>query len=219
MAVDNLQYTPTYTLRKKSVEQVFNKTIKRSFDVIFSLLIIVFILSWLIPVLFILIKIESKGPGFFVQERSGLNLEKFYCIKFRSMKINKYSDIKTTVEGDKRITRIGNFIRKTSIDELPQFFNVLMGDMTIVGPRPHMVNQTEKYNQKIDNFKERHREKPGITGLAQVSGCRGVIKNDRDMMNRLRYDLFYINNWSFIFDIKIIFKTVNQLIRYDKYAV
>jgi len=217
--MENIQFVRADNLDKISIEKSLGKLYKKLFDILVSLFVIVFILSWLIPVLFILIRIESKGSVFFIQERSGLHLEKFYCIKFRSMKMNEFSDIKTTVKGDKRITKIGDFLRKSSIDELPQFFNVLMGHMTIVGPRPHMVNQTEKYNQKIYKFKERHYEKPGITGLAQISGCRGVIKNDKDMMYRLRYDLFYINNWSFLFDMKIIIKTIKQIIRYDENAV
>ena len=219
MAFENLQILSTFPVGQRPIKAKYNRLLKRIFDIIFSLFVIVFILSWLLPLLFFLIKIESKGSIFFVQERNGINLEKFYCIKFRSMKINEFSDLKTTVKNDNRVTKIGKILRKTSLDELPQFFNVLMGDMTIVGPRPHMVIQTELYNKKIYNFKERHYEKPGITGLAQISGCRGIIKNDRDMINRLKFDLFYIEKWSLFLDIKIIFKTIKQIIKGDEKAI
>ncbi len=204
MAVDNLQYLPTYTLRKKPIESIFNRAIKRSFDIVFSLLVIVFILSWLIPVLYVLIKIESKGSAIFKQKRNGLDYKTFDCLKFRSMKINRFSDKKTTIKGDERITKMGQFMRRTSIDELPQFWNVLKGEMTIVGPRPHMVSQTEIFKESIHNFDERHTIKPGITGLAQVSGSRGEIKNYKDIKRRLKYDIFYIQKWSFFLDLKII---------------
>lgn len=219
MAIGYLQILTTIPNQQKPIKTIMNRFFKRLFDITLSLFVIVFIISWLLPLLYFLIKLDSRGSVFFVQERNGLHLEKFNFIKFRSMEINEFSDIKITVKGDRRITKIGKFIRKTSIDEFPQFFNVLMGDMTIVGPRPHMIYQTEKYNQKIYNFKERHSEKPGITGLAQINGCRGEIKNDKDMKNRLRYDLFYINKWSFLLDIKIIIKTINQIIKGDKNAI
>jgi len=219
MAIGYLQILSVFPIQQKSIKTKTNRFLKRIFDITLSLFVITFVLSWLLPLVFVLIKFDSKGSVFFIQERSGLNLEKFNCIKFRSMDINEFSDIKTTVKGDERITKIGKFIRKTSIDELPQFFNVLMGDMTIVGPRPHMILQTEKYNRKIYNFKERHSEKPGITGLAQVSGCRGEIKNDKDMLNRLKFDLFYIDKWSFGLDMKIIIKTINQIIKGDENAI
>jgi len=219
MAVDNLQYLPTYTLKKKPIENVFNRIIKRSFDIVFSLFVIVSILLWLIPILYILIKIESRGSAIFKQKRNGLDYKTFDCLKFRSMKTNSFSDKKTTIKGDERITKIGQFIRRTSIDELPQFLNVLKGEMTVVGPRPHMVSQTEIFKESIHNFDERHTIKPGITGLAQVSGSRGEIKNNKDILKRLKYDIFYIEKWSFLLDIKIIYKTILQVLKGDEKAI
>ncbi|MCL4170051.1 UNVERIFIED_CONTAM: hypothetical protein GTU68_066277, partial [Idotea baltica] len=160
------------------------------------MIILVLILSWLMPILFILIKIDSKGPLFFIQERDGLNGKIFNCYKFRSMKINHLADKKQVHKEDFRITKIGKFLRKTSIDELPQFLNVLKGEMSVVGPRPHMLIHTAKYAKQIDKYMVRHFVKPGITGLAQERGYRGEIKNKRDMENRIRLDIYYIENWS-----------------------
>lgn len=195
-----------------------NQLIKRTFDIVFSSLVIIFILSWLIPVLGILIKIESKGPIFFAQKRSGLKNEYFYCLKFRSMKVNKDANHKMATKNDNRITKIGSFLRKTSIDELPQFLNVFMGDMSIVGPRPHMVSQTKKYSKILDQYMIRHFIKPGITGWAQVMGARGEIYTDKDMNNRIEKDIWYIQNWTLFLDFKIIFLTVFNVIKGDKQA-
>ena len=171
-----------------------------------------------IPILFILIKIESKGPLFFKQERSGLNGVSFECYKFRSMKINSYSNKLTTIKDDVRITKTGKFIRKTSIDELPQFFNVLFGDMTVVGPRPHMINQTEKYSKIVNKYMVRQFVKPGITGLAQVKGYRGEIEIKKDMEDRVKWDIFYIENWTIFLDIKIIIQTIINTIKGEEKA-
>lgn len=195
-----------------------NQIIKRAFDIIFSLLVIVFILSWLIPILAILIKIESKGPVFFAQKRSGLKNEYFYCLKFRSMRVNQDANHKMATKNDVRVTKIGSFLRKSSIDELPQFINVLMGDMSIVGPRPHMVAQTKKYSKIVDQYMMRHFIKPGITGWAQVMGARGEIYTDEDMNRRIEKDIWYIQNWSMFLDFKIIFLTVFNVIKGDKQA-
>ena len=140
----------------------------------------------------ILIKIDSKGPVFFKQKRNGLDYQEFYCYKFRSMKPNPVANLHQVSRNDERITTIGKFIRKTSIDELPQFINVLKGDMSVVGPRPHMVSHTHMYAERIDKFMVRHFIKPGITGLAQVSGYRGEVENDNDIINRVKFDIFYI---------------------------
>jgi putative colanic acid biosynthesis UDP-glucose lipid carrier transferase len=182
-------------------------------------MIIVGVLSWLSVILAILIKLESKGPVFFKQKRNGLNYQLFGCYKFRSMNLNEVSDhVQVEQRDDPRITRIGKFIRKTSIDELPQFFNVLLGDMSVVGPRPIMRSHTEMYAQKIDKFMVRHLIKPGITGLAQTSGFRGSILNDKDIINRVRYDIFYIENWSILLEIKIIFMTLYNAIKGEEKA-
>ena len=163
-------------MRNIPLQVPVNKYLKRLFDIIFSLFIIFFVLSWLTPILAVLIKLESKGPVFFKQSRNGFNYEEFDCYKFRSMRPNQNAHLHQATRGDMRITKIGLFLRKTSIDELPQFFNVLFGDMSVVGPRPHMVSHTNMYAQRIDKFMVRHFVKPGITGLAQVSGFRGEVE-------------------------------------------
>jgi putative colanic acid biosynthesis UDP-glucose lipid carrier transferase len=200
-------YLPILSLRTIPLEDFFNTVVKRFFDILFSSLVVVFILSWLTPVIAILIKLETKGPVFFKQSRNGFNYKEFDCYKFRSMTPNKDAHLYQATRGDQRITKIGRFIRKTSIDELPQFFNVLFGDMSVVGPRPHMVSHTYMYAKKIDKFMVRHFVKPGITGLAQISGFRGQIESDKDIIGRVKYDIFYIENWSLFLDLKIILKT------------
>lgn len=208
------EYTPVLSFQSVALNKDFNKFIKRSFDILLSLIIIVFILSWLSVILFVIIKIESKGPLFYKHKRNGLNYKEFNCYKYRSLTTTK--EIKGTYvkEDDQRLTKIGRLMRITSIDELPQFFNVLKGDMSVVGPRPHMPSYTEDYSKKINkfNFIFRHNVKPGITGLAQVKGYRGEIKTDTDIINRIKYDIFYIENWSLLLDIKIILKTIYNII-------
>ena len=215
---ETYDYVPVLSLRNILLQEPFNKFIKRLFDIVFSLFIIVCVLSWLIPVLAIIIKSESKGTIFFRQIRNGYNFKQFYCYKFRSMKINAESDTVQATRNDKRLTKVGTFLRKTSIDELPQFFNVLAGNMSVVGPRPHMVNENEKYLKSIDKFMVRHFIKPGITGLAQVNGYRGEIETHLDIVNRIKYDINYIENWSFLLDIKIIILTVFNSLRGEKKA-
>ena len=201
-------YLPILSLRSIPIDEPINLFIKRSFDIFFSLVVIIGILSWLTPLIGFLIKIESKGPVFFKQKRNGLDYKEFYCYKFRSMKPNPEAHLHQIRKGDPRVTRIGKFIRKTSIDELPQFINVLKGDMSVVGPRPHMVSHTHMYAEKIDKFMVRHFIKPGITGLAQVSGFRGEVEDDDFIKNRVKYDIYYLENWSILMDIRIVFKTV-----------
>lgn len=211
-------YIPVISQRKISLDDSLHKGIKRIFDIVFSLIIILGILSWLIPILGIIIKLDSKGPLFFAQKRNGLNNKEFSCFKFRSMGINELADVEQVSKNDTRITRVGKFIRKTSIDELPQFFNVLFGDMSVVGPRPHMVKHTNMYAEQIDKFMVRHLIKPGITGLAQTKGFRGEIETDKDIINRVRYDIFYIEKWSLLLDLKIIFNTVYNALKGDQKA-
>lgn len=201
-------YLPILSMRRIPTDEPINLFIKRSFDILFSLFVIVGVLSWLTPILGIIIKIESKGPIFFKQKRNGLDYKEFYCYKFRSMRPNPEAHIHQIRKGDPRVTKIGKFIRKTSIDELPQFINVLKGDMSVVGPRPHMVSHTHMYAEKIDKFMVRHFIKPGITGLAQVSGFRGEVEDDNFITNRVKYDIFYLENWSLFMDLRIVFKTV-----------
>lgn len=211
-------YIPVISLRDIVLDETVNKVIKRIFDILFSILIILFILSWLIPLLGLIIKLESKGPLFFVQKRNGLNYKEFNCYKFRSMRLNDQAHINQVSKNDARVTKVGKFIRKTSIDELPQFFNVLLGDMSVVGPRPHMVSHTEMYALRIDKFMVRHFIKPGITGLAQTNGFRGEVEIDADIINRVKYDIFYMENWSILLDIKIIFITIYNTLKGEEKA-
>ena len=206
-------YIPILILRDIPLSNTINKITKRIFDVIFSSAVIVLLLSWLTPLIALLIKLESKGPVFFKQSRNGFNYKEFDCYKFRSMTPNKDAHKYQVTRGDQRITKVGKFIRKTSIDELPQFYNVLFGDMSVVGPRPHMVSHTDMYAKRIDKFMVRHFVKPGITGLAQISGFRGEVESDADIINRVKYDIFYIENWSLLLDLKIIFQTFFNAIK------
>ncbi len=215
---ETYDYVPILSLRNILLEDSFNIFIKRLFDVCFSVLVIFCVLSWLAPLLAIIIKLESKGPVFFKQIRNGQNFKQFYCYKFRSMKTNPEADSVTATRNDKRLTRIGGFLRKSSIDELPQFINVLAGSMSVVGPRPHMIKENEKYLKNIDKFMVRHFIKPGITGLAQVKGFRGEIEENSDIVNRIKYDIYYIENWSLLLDIKIITLTVLNSIIGEKKA-
>lgn len=218
LKLDYYDYIPIVSLRNIPLDNTINKIGKRFFDILFSLIIIVGILSWLTPLLAIFIKRESKGPLFFTQKRNGLNYKEFNCYKFRSMRLNSIADLEQVSKNDPRVTGIGRFIRKTSIDELPQFFNVLLGDMSVVGPRPHMVSHTEMYARKIDKFMVRHFIKPGITGLAQTNGFRGEVENDKDIIYRVKYDIFYMENWSLLLDIKIIFMTLINAVKGEEKA-
>lgn len=211
-------YIPILSFRSIPIQEPVSKFFKRVFDILFASSIIVFVLSWLTPIIAILIKMESKGPVFFKQSRNGFNYKEFDCYKFRSMTPNEDAHLHQATKGDMRITKMGAFIRKTSIDELPQFFNVLFGDMSVVGPRPHMVSHTNLYARKVDKFMVRHFVKPGITGLAQVSGMRGEIEEDKDIINRVKYDIFYIENWSLLLDIKIVIQTFVNAIKGEEKA-
>ena len=211
-------YLPIISLRDIALHNKINATLKRIFDVLFSLLVILGLLVWLTPLMAILIRIESKGPLFFVQLRSGLDNRPFYCYKFRSMAMNNDADQIQAGKNDMRVTRIGRFIRRTSIDELPQFYNVFFGNMSVVGPRPHMLRHTEEYAKKVDKYMVRHFVKPGITGLAQVKGYRGEIEHHSDIQNRIKFDIFYIENWSLLLDIKIIVQTVLNVFKGEQKA-
>jgi putative colanic acid biosynthesis UDP-glucose lipid carrier transferase len=196
-----------------SSDEPGNKIIKRIFDLIFSSFFILLIMSWLYPLVAILIRMDSNGPVLFKQKRSGEKNRPFICLKFRSMVTSDDAHLKQATKYDSRITRLGAFIRKTSIDELPQFFNVFMGHMSIVGPRPHMIKHTEEYSRLLERFMDRHYVKPGITGLAQAMGYRGETRNLIDMKNRITLDRFYIENWSFVFDLKIIYLTIVSVLK------
>ncbi len=210
---------PILSLRSDPLQDVGNRIKKRALDIVVSFFVTVFILSWLIPLLGLLIKLESKGPIFFKQLRTGKNKQPFYCIKFRSMKSgNKEADIKQATKNDNRVTKIGRFIRKTSLDEFPQFINVLKGEMSLVGPRPHMLKHTSDYSKLVEDYMVRQFLKPGITGWAQVNGYRGEITNPDQIKMRINKDLWYLENWSLWLDIQILFLTVYQVIKKDKNA-
>lgn len=209
---------PVLMLRKEPLEIPLHRITKKIFDFCFSLFVIVFVFSWVFPIVMILIKINSRGPVFFVQERSGRDNNPFPCFKFRTMYVNKDADIMQATQNDSRITRVGAFLRRTSMDELPQFFNVLLGNMSVVGPRPHMLSHTQQYSELINNFLVRHYAKPGITGWAQVNGYRGETKELADMEGRVEHDIWYIENWSLLLDVKIIWDTVFKVFQGDKDA-
>ncbi|MDG1571468.1 undecaprenyl-phosphate glucose phosphotransferase [Robiginitalea sp. M366] len=211
-------YLPILSLRDIPLHNPINAFVKRVFDIAFSLIVIFGVLIWLGPILALLIRLESKGPTFFVQQRSGLDNRPFYCYKFRSMAMNHDADRMQAGKNDMRVTAIGKFIRKTSIDELPQFYNVLFGNMSVVGPRPHMLKHTDEYAESVDKYMVRHFVKPGITGLAQVRGYRGEIEKHSDIQNRIKFDIFYIENWSFLLDIKIIVQTVLNVFKGEEKA-
>ena len=215
LKTDYYEYLPVLSVPDVSLNSSVNRAIKRVFDIVFSLLVIIFILSWLIPLLYILIKLESPGPLIYSHRRNGINYKEFVCYKFRSMRDENFSDLVQVKKEDRRVTKIGRFMRRTSMDELPQFFNVLFGDMSVVGPRPHMISYTKDYGKRIDkyNFVFRHSVKPGITGMAQVKGYRGEVEHDEDIVNRIKYDIFYIENWSLLLDSKIITNTIINLIK------
>ncbi|AEL24145.1 sugar transferase [Cyclobacterium marinum] len=200
---------------KNFPDAIFNESqqlLKRTFDVTLSIVLTVLIFSWLFPLIGLLIKLTSSGPVFFQQLRHGKDNVPFYCYKFRTMYVNDQADTKQATKDDPRITWIGKFLRKSSLDELPQFFNVIKGEMSIVGPRPHAMPMNYKFSAEIDNFMFRHTVKPGITGLAQAKGFRGETKDFYDIYSRCKLDIFYVKNWSPILDIKIIIWTVFSLL-------
>ena len=220
LKTDYYEYLPVLSLPEVALNNAFNRFFKRVFDIVFALFIVLFVLSWLTPLLFIFIKLESKGPIFYKHIRNGINYHEFVCYKFRSLKLEEDRSPLHVKKDDTRVTKVGKFIRRTSIDELPQFYNVLKGDMSVVGPRPHMVKYTQAYAKKTDkyHFMFRHVVKPGVTGMAQIKGYRGEIKSDEDIINRIKYDIFYIENWSLILDLKIIMDTIINLIKGDENA-
>ncbi len=209
---------PILALRKEPLDDVGNRVKKRALDIIVSLLVTVFILSWLIPIIGILIFIESGTPIFFKQLRTGKDKKPFYCWKFRSMRKNKDADLKQATRNDNRVTFIGRILRKTSLDEFPQFLNVLKGEMSLVGPRPHMIKHTSDYSKLVESYMVRQFIKPGITGWAQINGFRGEIHNPEQIKMRVNKDLWYLENWTLLLDIKILFLTVYYVFRGDKKA-
>lgn len=211
--LDQFDHQPGRGVVTVPLDNFRNQLIKRSFDLVFSLAFSVLVLSWLIPLVGLLIKLESKGPIFFIQLRNGESNKPFKCLKFRTMIKNDEADTRQASKDDARVTKFGSFLRRSSIDELPQFINVLWGNMSVIGPRPHPIKLNEKFSPLITNIMSRHYVKPGITGLAQCMGYRGETTNFSDMENRFKLDRHYIENWSFWLDVKIVFLTIVSLIR------
>ena len=210
---------PVVSMRLEPLEaKVENRAKKRIFDIIFSSLVTIFILSWLIPIVGIIIKLNSKGPVFFLQNRHGRNNQFFKIMKFRTMSVTEDDgEFKQATKNDARITSVGSFLRKTSLDEMPQFLNVLMGQMSIIGPRPQPIKQNLDYQAQINSFMARHFVKPGISGWAQVNGLRGETE-DGSMVKRIQHDLWYMENWSLMLDIRIVFLTIANIIKGDPEA-
>jgi putative colanic acid biosynthesis UDP-glucose lipid carrier transferase len=193
------------------LDKKINRCIKRSFDIFLAVIVIAGILWWLIPVMAVLIKSGSRGPVFFLQKRNKQNGAIFTCIKFRSMIVNTAADILPAAENDKRITTIGRFMRKTFIDELPQFFNVLFGDMSVIGPRPHMLSESFRFEEQVSYYSYREKIKPGITGLSQILGLEGAANSKQKMKDRVDVDIFYLRHWSLKLDIIILYRTICKM--------
>lgn len=215
-----IEAQPILTPAKFPLDNQTNYFYKRTFDIVFSSIVLLLIGSWLFPLIGLLIKLTSKGPVFFTQKRYGYHDEVFHCIKFRTMVVNDESSTKTTLANDSRITKLGKFLRKTSLDELPQFINVLIGDMSVVGPRPHMLLVDDFYKPIIGRYSVRSLVKPGITGLAQVSGYRGDKEDNMEieMQKRIMADAYYVKNWNMILDGILILKTIFLMVFGDKNA-
>ncbi len=209
---------PVSKLRREPLDSAFARGAKRAFDFAFSLGVILFIFTWLFPLLALLVKLSSKGPVFFKQMRLGKDNKEFVCWKFRSMRMNVEADVKQATKNDPRVTAVGRFLRKSNLDEMPQFINVLFGHMSIVGPRPHPLRLNDQYRDIIDKYMVRHFVRPGITGWAQVSGFRGETRTPEMMERRVELDVWYLENWSFLLDLKIVVKTVTNMFGRDENA-
>lgn len=222
LKVTNFAGFPVVGIRYIPLDDPENRFFKRLFDIGFSALFLILIYSWLWPIIALAIKLNSRGPVLFKQERWGLNNDKIVCYKFRTMyaspKGDNSSEFKQASRNDKRITSVGQFLRKTSLDELPQFINVFLGSMSVVGPRPHPIPLSLESKDLVQNYMLRHLVKPGITGWAQVNGSRGETSTPDDMRKRVGFDLWYIQNWSFWLDCQIIFQTIVNLIKGDENA-
>lgn len=215
--IERYDHIPVLNVAAIPLDERRNQVVKRIFDIVTSGLVILVLLSWMTPLIALMIKLNSKGPVFFKQKRSGKGNRPFDCLKFRTMYVHE-PEFKQVTKDDPRVTPVGKFLRKTSLDEFPQFFNVLMGDMSIIGPRPHPLKLNEEFSPRIEKFMARHYIKPGITGLAQAKGYRGETKTDHSMRGRVKLDRFYIENWSFILDLKIVIATIIALIKGDQQA-
>lgn len=218
MVMEVMESIPLLTIRREPLQSMYNRCLKRAFDLLFSTVVLVTIYPILYLVLGLLIKLSSPGPVLFKQKRTGLYGRDFECFKFRTMRVNAEADTLQAVKDDPRKTRIGDFLRKSNLDEFPQFVNVFLGDMSVVGPRPHMLKHTEQYSALIDKYMVRHLVKPGVTGWAQVTGYRGETKTLEQMEGRVKRDVWYIENWTFFLDLKIIVVTVLNMFKGEKNA-
>jgi len=216
--VEHIGQMPVFVLRNIPLSYAHHALVKRGFDIVFSLIAIMLLFPILFPLLSLLIKLSSPGPVFFKQIRTGKGGKEFNCYKFRSMRCSASANTKQATANDDRKTKIGNFLRRTSLDELPQFYNVLIGNMSVVGPRPHMLVHTYEYSPKVDKYMVRHFVKPGITGLAQIRGFRGETKDIEMMENRIMTDIYYVENWTLNLDLKIIFQTILLVLKGDEKA-
>lgn len=203
----NIGSVPVLSVRNNKLASLSNQALKRTFDIVFSGLFLLVSPIIFIPIA-IAIKLSSPGPVFFAQDRTGYKGKTFKCLKFRTMRVNNDADTKQATRNDDRTTKVGAFLRRTSLDELPQFINVFLGDMSVVGPRPHMLKHTDQYSKLVDLYMVRHVVKPGVTGWAQVNGYRGITDELWKMQKRVEYDVWYIENWTFLLDLKIIGRTV-----------
>ena len=213
--VKKLYNVPVIDVNVLPLDLWYNQLLKRIFDIIFSIVVLIFFISWMYVIFGIIIKFQSKGPVLFVQRRHGLGGNVFNCYKFRTMILNKQEDTKFADNSDSRLTKFGKFLRVSALDEMPQFINVLFGDMSVVGPRPHPIKLNEKFSKKVEKFSKRHQFKPGITGLAQTRGFRGKVYGFYDMSSRVKLDRYYFKNWSIFFDLKICLKTIFGILRYN----
>ena len=218
MQVEMVGNMPVLSLREEPLNRPLNRFIKRAFDIVFSLLFLCTLFPFIFLFCAIGIKLSSPGPIFFKQKRTGIRGKEFTCYKFRSMHINDQADTLQATKDDPRKFPFGDFIRKTNLDETPQFINVLRGEMSIVGPRPHMLKHTEEYSQLVDKYMVRHWAKPGITGWAQVTGARGETEHLWQMQERIEKDVWYIENYSFMLDLQIIILTIRALLKHDEHA-
>lgn len=217
--ISSVSNIPVITVRDEPLNEFLRRFLKRVFDIFFSLLVIIFVLSWLMPIVSLLIRLDSKGPAIFIQERYGMRKRPFKCLKFRTLTYQKKSSVEfePIVKKDPRVTRIGRVLRKTNLDELPQFINVLKGDMSVVGPRPLIKGVDQVYQKVFEDIKMRYNVRPGLTGWSQINGLRGEVVDEKEskqhITEKMKFDLWYIENWSMKFDIQIILITIWQMIR------
>lgn len=216
--LDSVESIPVMAVRSEPLQSIHNQIIKRTFDIVFSFCFLITLFPVFYVIYGILIKLSSPGPIIFKQTRTGIYGKSFDCYKFRSMKMNEDADERQAEKDDPRITKIGQFLRRSNLDEIPQFYNVLKGDMSVIGPRPHMVKHTELYSSFIDKYMVRHLIRPGISGWAQVNGYRGETRTAEQMEGRVRYDVWYLENWSFILDLKILAITILNMFKGEKNA-